>query len=40
MSATGKLSVVLNYVLDLSDYVLDLFDCSEISNVLSIACIA
>ena len=34
-STTRKLSVMPNYMLDLSDYVLDLFNYAGTSNVLS-----
>ena len=40
MSATRKLSIIKNYVLDLSDYALDLSDYAGMSNVASNACIA
>ena len=38
-SATRKLSIMLDYVLDLSDYILDLSDYTGMSNVLSSKCI-
>ena len=38
--ATRKLSIMLDYVSDLSDYMLDLSDYAGMSNVLSNACIA
>ena len=38
-STTRKLSVILNYMLDLSDYALDLSDYTGMSNMLSNACL-
>ena len=40
VSATRKLSVILYYALDLSDYKLDLLNFAGTSNMLSDACIA